>query len=775
MEIPPNILKELEEKKAQAVLSGAVAAPEKQEIGLISPIGPISPIGLIEAEPHKPSGGEIFFGYLTKVSVFLAVLLTPLFFFTASDTFGLPKQLLLSVLAAAAAASWVAQTIAAGKIVWRKNILMWPIALVAVAGLLSSVFSSSFWVSFLGDSGRYSSAGVSILSYLILAVIGFQILKKNKDISIAVGLWLGSVFLVSVFSLLQFFGIHILSGEIFKNRIFNPVGSQLALALFVLSSAPFILVHLSKVKPWNLKGMALILMLAAQLAVAVIVDFGTAWIALAASAVVLILMGFKGKEGEEMGSVKLMGPIGLIIIAALFYFMAAPQIKGLVFPAEINPSYRASLQIMTQALKEKPVFGFGLETYPYAYSKFKSPALNQTNYWGVNFNDSVSEVVTWATTTGIFGTLAWLIFAFMVLIIGVGIASNATGQGLLASWVFILVSKFLYPTSLPLEFLFWFIPALLVLKGGEWGGRGETGWSYRFQTGSVKTLAIFFVLLVVMLGSLGGLYFSVKRWGAEKTFVRSVTASNTATAEDSVGKRDEVLNGIYEAIAADPYEPRYFRVLAQALFAKMGDVVAGINSRPANERQAKPEESAMLQNLTVRTINAVQRATALDPRNVGVAVDAAESYRELAPMVQGSDDLAIQNYERAADLEPINPFIKTQLGQLYLIKSNAFNYGLELDEDYLAKARGVLEKALELNPNYANARYFHALIQDKDGDKDGALRNFLILRQTNPDNKLIAAIVTNLQNGFPALGLPPQPATPPQSPKSAGTKGIPKK
>lgn len=779
MEIPPNILKELEEKKAAAVLSGAVATTEERgEKGIMGEMGPLMPISpvlppLLEAEPHKPGGGEIFFRYLAKVSVFLAVFLTPLFFFNSSDTLNLPKQILISVLAMAALGAWVAKTVASGQLVLRKTALAAPVLLMGSAAILGSVFSSSFWVSFLGDTGRYAFSGVSLLSYLIIFFAAIQLFGR-RDSYIAAALWLGSSFLASLYALAQFFGIYLIPGSAYQSRIFNTVGNSYDLNIFALLSVPFILALMQE-SPFREKKLFFKIILAvvavAGLAAGMIVDFGVGWLTLAASATLLAVKGMVGGK-EDKGQNKILLPLAVIVVAVLLWFVRAPQIKDLVFPAEIKPSYRASLDILTNIWKEKPVFGPGLETYPYVYAQFKNASLNQTNYWGVNFNNAASEVMTWATTGGIFGALAWLVFAVMFLVYAWRrVPGSGVGAGLAASWIFILVSKFFYATSLPLEFMFWFLPALFVSSGAP-----LSEWRYRFQTGSVKTLAVFFAMLAILLGALAGGYFSVRRAGAERIFIKAVLTPVTLSESGQVEpeKRNEMINGIYAAVAGNPYEPRYFRVLAQALFAKMNDVVAGINSRPQTERQAQPEESALLQNLTVQTINAVQRAGALDPDNVGVAVDAGESYRSLVPLVEGADNLAIQNYERAAALEPINPFIKTQLGQLYLIKSNMFNQGLDMDVEYADKARAVLDAGLKLNPNYANARYFYALIQDYDGLKQEALQNFLILASTNPDNQLIAQIIQNLQNGFPALGIPPRPATPPQSPQDIETKGVPK-
>ena len=785
-------------KKNKVVLTSAVETQPKMNLNIpLPPIGPIGPIGLIESYPHKPGGSELFFEYVSKIAIYLAIFLTPLFFMSSSDTLGFSKQVLLSTLAFVSVAGWVGKVISAGNISWRKNAVLWPALLVAISAVFSSFFSSSFWVSFLGDTGRFAFSGISLISYLVIFYAAVQTFSR-KDLTVSVWLWLSSVFAASLFGLAQIFGKFILPWESYNFRVFNTIGSPFHLAVFAASSLPFLFAFLRGAGSRRLKAIILI-MAAVQMVLVILIDFRVAWISLALSGAALMLINFKNPEEFESAvsaasdaaarkeyQKSLALPVFLIVLAIAMWFVTVPAIDGFQIPTEVNPSYGASFDVMTKTLKNWPVFGSGLETFPYVYAKFKDAVLNQTNYWGVNFNDSIAEAITWPTTSGAFGTVALLSFIAVFSVYAFkrvgkrggsesGFGSPSAKAGIFASWIFILASKFFYPTSLSLEFIFWLLPALFIVaqnnadytRNDAEGSTAES-WRYFFQAGSFKTLGIFFALMAAFLGTLMGTYFSVNRFLAERTFVKALMT------EDKPENRDAVIENITKAIVSDPYEVRYFRILSQVLFQKMNDVVVEIQKRPEAERRATPEEGALLQNLTVRTINSVQRSVALDPKNVGVSTDAAESYKGLVSLVQGADDLAIQNYERAAEMEPINPYIKTQLGQLYLIKSNLFGYGgSPVDPELSAKARGLFEAAVKLNPNYANGWYFLALIQDKAGEREAALNNFRVLRAMNPSNQLIARIVQNIESGIPALGYPPQPATPPVSPAAGSAKGVP--
>lgn len=782
-------------KKNKATLSYATGT-QQQGIGINIPVdnyrdGSSQGDFLPEECEVKASGTELFFDYIAKIAIYLAIFLTPLFFMNSSDTLGLSKQLLVSTLALVAVVCWIGKIISSGNISFRRNIVLLPILLVAASAVLSSFFSSSFWVSFLGDTGRFSFSGVGILSYLIIFYVLSQSFNK-KDFIMGIWIWLSSVFVASLFGLFQALGWFILPGDTYSDRTFNTIGSPFHLALFALSSIPFLVAFLHGAKNWRVRTIAGV-MIAVQILLAVLIDFKSAWISLALSGVIFVLLSFKGQtefkskiEAQREYQKRIALPLFFIVFAVATWYVDVPSLGGFQVPMEISPSYKASLDVTTKALSNWPVFGSGLETFPYAYGRFKDVSLNETNYWGINFNDSKAEVLTLIATSGIFGLAVLLFFVFVFSIYafkrmnsqnlsGEGVASSSAQVGIFASWIFILASKFFYPTSLPLEFLFWLLPALFVVscsaKGMVAGGEssGSKVWTYFFKAGSFKTLGIFFVMMVLLFGTLVGTYFSVKRFAAERTFIKAFGIENNAE------NRDDIINKVTGAITLDQYEVRYFRVLTQVLFQKMNDIVAAIQDRPESERTATQEETALLQNYTLLTINSIQKAIALDSNNVNVYADAAESYKSLAPLVQGADDLAIQNYERASEIEPINPYIKTQLGQLYLVKSSLFGEaGSEPDMELVAKARGLFEKALELNPRYANARYFLGLIQDSLGERQAALENFRILRNSNPDNELIVAITRNLENGFSALGYPPKDVSiPPESGAKEEVKGVP--
>lgn len=136
----------------------------------------------------------------------------------------------------------------------------------------------------------------------------------------------------------------------------------------------------------------------------------------------------------------------------------------------------------------------------------------------------------------------------------------------------------------------------------------------------------------------------------------------------------------------------------------------------------------------------------------------------------GNTKSAVPSIEKVKLAAPFDVGIAFQLGLLYY-QNNDFD-----------RAQAELERAVSLNTNYSNARYFLGLIHDRKGNKRRAIKEFEQIEVFNPDNQEIKRILENLRTGKNALGGIVPPAEPPEKRKEAPVKeegenktGVPRK
>jgi len=71
-----------------------------------------------------------------------------------------------------------------------------------------------------------------------------------------------------------------------------------------------------------------------------------------------------------------------------------------------------------KAWENSPLFGTGVETYAFAYYKYKSPAHNMTSEWDYLYNKAHNEFLNYLATTGIFGLGTYLGFIGIFFFVG---------------------------------------------------------------------------------------------------------------------------------------------------------------------------------------------------------------------------------------------------------------------------------------------------------------------------------------------------------------------
>lgn len=383
--------------------------------------------------------------------------------------------------------------------------------------------------------------------------------------------------------------------------------------------------------------------------------------------------------------------------------------------------------------------------------------------------------------------------------------------GLFAGWFALAVSWFVYPQNFTLMFVFWFLLALYLAESSV---LKETVYSLKKSPKILLLTSFSFVVVIVVI--VGFLYIQGTRFVAEVKYkqgldlvrvegkldeginsiikatiinpyedrnyntlaqfflikmnrdtnlpnltqdqkvnlmqVDAINAINSSVRATTLSPQDVsnwlirgqtyrqligFINGVdnwaetsfEEALKLDPLNPFTYTEIGR-IYINRANLIA------ANAQQDRATREKMNEWLE----------TALEKFNQAIAIkpDYAAAHFESAVIFdrQGKSNEAIAKMEINRQLLPRDTGIAFQLGVLYYKAERYREAGAEFI------------RAVVLDPDFANARYFLGLLYDQAGDKESALDQFERIASLNPDNEHIQQIIANLKAGLPALGSP---------------------
>lgn len=111
-------------------------------------------------------------------------------------------------------------------------------------------------------------------------------------------------------------------------------------------------------------------------------------------------------------------------------------------------------------------------------------------------------------------------------------------------------------------------------------------------------------------------------------------------------------------------------------------------------------------------------------------------------LAEGNLPQAIERAEAASVFEPTNPLLQFQTGVL------------KFEQKDYAGARTAFDAALELAPDYSNARYYLGRTLFATADVPGAIAAFEEVLRLNPENTEVAAIIESLKTGDDPFAAP---------------------
>jgi len=768
------------------------------------------------------TGAAAGVGSVEKASFYALLLLIfalPIFFLPIfSISLAASKGLLLSILGTTVFFLWLIARLKDGIFLIPKSIILGVLGAIPFAFLVSAIFSPARGLSLTGlgfEIGTFST--IFILSILtVLASVFFQ---SKEKIFYGYGIVFLSAFIVFLFQLIRtiWVSVGLPFANIFNSLPGNILGKWVDMSIFFGFIAILALVTIELLTlPKKIK-MYMHIVLWASLLLMVIVNFYLGWIILGLFALVVLVyaMSFgrsEKKDGEA--TVRTIPTTSFaVLLISVFFVLANGLVSGPIFstfnvPQEtISPSWAQTAEVAKETLAKRPLTGSGPNRFTNSWLMYKPDSINVTSLWNVDFGAGVGLIPSFATTTGAFGIMAFLIFfgaflwrgvksVFMVRMDSVHhYLSFSSFLGATYLWLFAI----LYVPNIVI-FAFAFLMTGIFIASLVVNGRVE---NYRLsfledpRIGFVSML----VSLLLVISSVAGGYILFQKFISVAYFQKSLIGFNT-TGDLALAERDMV-----RAIRLSAQDS-YYRNLAELYLVRINQI---LSETDVSEDTAR----AQFQSLSQVAIQNGLLATQADETNYQNWTTLGSVYQFLMPFageenIQEFYQTAKGHFETARSLNPKSPALLLTLARLEIaiedtdaakdyivqalnekgnytqaifllsqIQANEGDLGEAIASVEVASriapndvsvflqlgllrypAVSALERAVILRPTFSNAKYFLGLSYDRVGRGDDAIRQFEDIKFLNPENTEVDVILENLRRGAAPFANTPA-STPP--------------
>ena len=741
----------------------------------------------------------------------LAFLMPIIFLPLSVSNFQATKMFTFIVLTLLAFGFWIFTRLRKDSFELPSNLLTLSALLVPVIYLITAFFSPTVSVSIFGRGFELSTVIATALFFALLALVASCFKEANYALRLY-GVVFISFLVVALFHLVRLISIDVFPsfGILFESAD-NTVGKWNDVAVFSGLILVLLLSTLEVLKTTKLfRGIQYAALVMAVLFLAII-NFSLVWYLIGIFAL-LFFVYFLSVNRSKQESEKQFPVTPLVVLLVSFFFIIssntfAPFVSGLfnVQNTEVRPSWNGTLQVLKGTLVNDPVVGVGPNRFSNAWQEYKPSAINQTEFWNINFTQSVGYIPTFLATAGIPGLLAWLFFFAMILISGFkALFRESVGQ----------ISKFVLISSFIATLYMWvlaitYIPSvatmiLTILFTGVFIGS-----LYRENLLHTRTLDLknnpkfgfiyVFALVVILVGVVALGFDATKRFTANVYFQRALVELNVNGNLDGTEQR------VRQALAFSQNDS-YFRSLAEVNRIRLNQIANATDGDQATL-------AAQFRNALSNAVASAQAAVNYDETNFNNHLALGQIYQSLIPLeVDGSYEQAKVSIERAFELSPKSPALVLELARLELANSNndggreKIAQALELKPDYtdaifllsqidvsegnvdqaiknveaaavirpndpivffqlgllrystedFGAAIGSFERAVILNPLYANAKYFLGLSYDRVDRREDAIGQFKDLEILNPENEEVKFVLKNLEEGkAPFFGAEP--------------------
>lgn len=770
---------------------------------------PVAP----SAEPRKRN-----WDFASFVVIAAAVCVLPLFFIpSVSFPFQMGKVYIAVGATVLALMLWIISRLRNGSVSIGIHPIMWSSAAVVGSLLLSTLLSSDFSLSLLGVGPEIATFGFLVTMFVLLFITSTLAQTKDRIFYLYLSLFC-SFLLVSLYHIIRLIGgADVLSFGVFTSAISNTVGKWNDLGILFGLGALLSLVTLELASIKTGLRYVLYIVLAFSLFFLTLVNFVSVWVAVVLFSLLLFVYLMLSRRGQAGAHGLPVVPIIVFVIALLFVVPIGRDQNGQmrylaskvsdtmantfnILHLEVRPTWAATFGVGKRALLADPVFGAGPNHFVDRWVLDKPAEVNATAFWNADFNYGIGLIPTLFVTTGILGTLAWLLFLGVLVYSGFRAVFSIRPDAdpfrrylTVSSYfsaLFLWFFCFIYvPSVVPVVLAF-------IFTGIFVGSLIEEGVAKTKQfvfvenprAGFVSVLVLVFLLVLSVVTG----YVYTQRIRSVVAFQQGVFAFN---GEGNPQKAETLFKKAVNASEVDAY----YRFLSELTLVKINNVLSQ-NASAANVQKAQQD---LLQLFGEAKLYAEQ-ARDITPTNYQNWLALGRVYEALVPLkVEGAYAEAIKAYDEAQKRNPTSPEIlltkarlevangqnqkaRDLIGEALKLKPNYTEAVFYLSQIEVAEGKikeaissveasiflspsepvlyfqlGLLkyntndfkgaieafEQAVALNQNYANARYFLGLAYDRVGKTKEAIGQFEAIQSTNPDNQEVKDILANLKAG----------------------------
>ena len=401
---------------------------------------------------------------IIEYSFYALFFLVPLVFSgDTSELFELNKMWLTFGLTAIIGAAWATKMVTEKRIAIQRTPVDLLFLLFLISQIISSIFSLDQHVSWWGYYSRFNGGLLSTICYYIL-YYAFVSNLEAKHVAKTLFVSLISGLCVALWGFPSHFGADptclIFRGtfdtscwtDAFKPtiRAFSTLGQPAWLAAYMAFLLPLSMAYMLKNKTKMGKSISFLLLSIFFYMLLIFSSTRAGFIAFWLANVLFWAAIYIKKLYPKQYFFRIFIVINILFILCSFLFdsplgslskytlpelmaNAAPpaqtQKQTQAQPAQasdadldsITDSGTIRLLVWKGALKtweNNPIFGTGVETYAFAYYKYKSPAHNMTSEWDYLYNKAHNEFLNYLATTGIFGLGTYLGFIGIFFFVG---------------------------------------------------------------------------------------------------------------------------------------------------------------------------------------------------------------------------------------------------------------------------------------------------------------------------------------------------------------------